>query len=75
MVTEIKNKLQEYLESKYKNPKDFVIVDKNIYSKTSLSWECLSGINKICPISVVYYLSVGSKPYNLDYKIGLFLNV
>jgi hypothetical protein len=75
MENEIKYRLQEYLESHYENSKNFVIVDKNIYSKTSISWECLVKINEIIPLRTVYYLSLNSKPYSLGYKIGILLNV
>jgi len=67
------NKLNSYLTSKYKVPSDFVIINSNIYSKSSLSFQTLSGINDIVPIKAIYYLSTNSKPYKLGYKLGICL--
>lgn len=66
-------KLQEYLESKYRDNSDFVIVNNNVYSKTSISFATLSGINEIQKIKAVYFLSDNSKPYKLGYKVGICL--
>jgi len=68
------NKLHSYLISKYKNVQDFIIVGSNIYSKTSISFQTLQGINEIEKIKAVYYLSDNCKPFLLGYKIGIKLN-
>jgi len=67
------NKLQSFLESKYRNKSDFIIVDSHLYSKTSLSFATLSGINEIIPVKAVFFLSNESKPYKLNYKLGVCL--
>lgn len=68
------NKLTLYLESKYKDRNDFVIIGFNIYSKTSVSFKTLLGIDEIQNIKAVYYLSDDCKPFKLGFKIGIALS-
>lgn len=69
----VRNNIKDFLKTKYKNDSDFIIIKNSIYSKTSLSFQTLEGINNINKIKAVYYLSVNSKPYTLGYRIGICL--
>jgi len=68
-----RNNIRAFLKTKYKNENDFIVIKDSIYSKTSLSFQTLEGINSINKIKAVYYLSEKSKPYILGYKIGICL--
>lgn len=68
-----KNNINCFLKTKYKDKTDFIVIRNSIYSKTSLSFQTLEGINNINKIKAVYYLSAGSKPYTLGYRIGICL--
>lgn len=68
------NKLNPYLESKYKNKNDFIIIGTNLYSKTSISFQTLLGINEIKNIKAIYYLSENCKPFKRGFKIGIILS-
>lgn len=67
------NKIQAYLKTKYKESSDFIIIGNNIYSKTSISFTTLNGVNDITPVKAVYFLSDNSKPFKLGYKLGICL--
>lgn len=65
------NKLIKYLDTKYKNRSDYVIIGSNLYSKTSISFQTLQDINDISSIRAIYYLSENCKPFKLGFKLGL----
>lgn len=67
------NELTEYLNSKYKNKNDYVIIENNIYSKTAVSFQTLNYINKIRGIKAVFYLTEKSVPYQKGYRLGICL--
>lgn len=69
----MEEKLKKYLITKYTRDEDFVVIDKNIFSKTGISMQTLLGINEITPVQAIFYISISSKPYNLGYRIGICL--
>lgn len=65
--------LNKYLLTKYKDPNDYRIINKNIYSKTAISMQTINEINKMCSVIAVFALTENSYPYQKGYRLGLCL--
>jgi len=65
--------LRKYLDTRFKNKSDYVIVEKPslvLYSKVSVSRQTEDGIHNIIPYKAVFYISNDSFSYSQGYKLG-----